>query len=87
MNFFGLMALVLLASGAQAAQPEMSAPEAIDDWRAANWTCESGQNHDGEAVDLEEVKAACVSMGILTAKLSQAGFCYDAKTVEWATCK
>lgn len=86
MKFRTVFAICLFATVAHAEQPEMPAPEAVDEWRAANWTCESGQDHDGEPVDLKEVKAACVSMGILTAKLSQAGFCYDAKTVEWAPC-
>lgn len=81
---FWLIAAMFLTSAAYADQ---SPDEAISEWRAANWTCESGKDHDGVDVDLKQVKEACVSMGVLTAKLAQAGYCYDAKAVEWSACK
>lgn len=82
-----LMAAAICFPAIASANDGTSFEQAVYDWRAANWTCESGKNHDGDDVDLKTVKEACVSMGVLTAKLSEAGYCYDAKTVEWAPCK
>lgn len=76
----------LLPLSAMADEKGMSFEETLTDWRAANWTCESGKDHDGGDVDLQTIKSACVSMGVLTAKLAQAGYCFDAKNVEWASC-
>lgn len=82
--------LVALASlfpmAALADDANLSVEEVVERWRAANWTCESGQDHDGAEVDLQKIKEACAKMGAITVELSHAGYCYDAKAVEWATC-
>lgn len=78
--------VALLPSAAIADVSGMSFEQAVEQWRAVNWTCESGKDHDGVDVDLQTIKSACVSMGVMTAKLAQAGYCFDADKVEWSAC-
>jgi len=79
-----LTAVVFASTGAFAAP--MEPEEAINNWRAANWTCSSGQDHDGGKASDAAVKKACINLGILTTRLSDAGYCFDAKSFEWVAC-
>lgn len=81
-----LITAVIFASTSAIAAP-MEPEEAIDNWRAANWTCSSGKDHDGGKVSEAVLKKACIELGILTTRLSDAGYCFDAKAAEWAACK
>lgn len=53
----------------------------------ANYTCVSGENHDGEKVSATEIEAACDEAIRLLAVLRDNGWCTDANRIEWFRCQ
>lgn len=62
------------------------ANEAVEWLQAANFTCLSGQNHDGEAVSESQIKEACIDVVVVTRLLSSNGYCYNNTDFEWQKC-
>lgn len=61
--------------------------QAVERWGDALYTCSSGENHDGEKVSEADMKTACIALGVITTRLTDANYCYDASTHIWEQCK
>lgn len=57
-----------------------------EEWMHAQWTCRSGEDHDGGPVTYAEVQDACAEQTALQTALKQAGYCY-AGDMEWIACQ
>ncbi len=61
--------------------------ETTDLLMEANFTCVSGQNHDGEKVADSDIEKACDETIRLLATLKANGWCTDANRTDWFRCK
>ena len=78
-----ILLLVAMTGADSPIQPELAGEK----WKAANRLCWSGTNEDGLAVSEIEVKVACISAGVLTARLLDAGYCLNPEEAEWKPCR
>lgn len=80
-----MLALLLLI--AMNSDVPMPPEKAVERWRYADHICWTGTNHAGEPVSDAETKAACISAGVLTARLMDAGYCLHPQRDVWARCE
>lgn len=79
-----LAAALLLAFPARA---EFVLGSVVERFLDANWTCESGQDHDGMEVDEQAIKEACVETIMLLGALRENGYCRGELINEWKPCE
>lgn len=60
--------------------------DATERWMAAQWSCRSGEDHEGGSIPWSEVEEACSEQKALQVALTDAGFCY-AGDLQWTACK
>jgi len=55
-------------------------------WREAIETCGSEQHASSKAASMDELRAACVKLGVTTTRLMDAGYCLTSGQLKWAYC-
>lgn len=78
-------AIALLLVSVQAASAS-SITELKENWRRANSLCWQEVEADPSAASATGVKVACITLGILTQRLIDKGYCLDASKNEWERC-
>lgn len=81
-----MMALAATQAGGQTTDPPVAPEAAKARWRQANYMCWNSEDLDGAVVSETAMKVACISAGVLTARLMDAGYCLDARLSEWGPC-
>ena len=61
--------------------------ETVGQLNDANFSCFEGQNHDGEKIADDQIKAACIDTVALLRVLTINGFCYEEATRSWRKCR
>lgn len=81
-----MMALASTQAGGQVQDLPVAPEVAKERWRQANYLCWNGEDLDGNVVNETAMKVACISAGVLTARLMDAGYCLDARLSKWGPC-
>ncbi len=79
--------LLLLAMSATVPGLPMSPETAKQHWQTVTHMCWEGTSLDGEPISETEMKVACITAGVLTAHLVDAGYCLHPRDAEWKPCK
>lgn len=83
---FAMTVLAATQAGGHTPDRSLSDEAAKEGWRQANRLCWSGRDFDGTLISETAMKVACISAGVLTARLVDAGYCLDARESEWKPC-
>ena len=81
-----MMVLAATQAGGQATDLPVAFEVAKERWKQAHYLCWNGEDLEGTVVNETAMKVACISAGVLTARLMDAGYCLDSRLSEWGPC-
>ena len=80
---FLLLAAMLVSTPAMAFNKDVT----IDQFNESWYSCQAGENHDGDKISETAIKSACLDAVRLVAELKAEGYCLVKTSGEWIKCK